>query len=108
VFRRVDPGAKARVMRVRVRFFTRLKEVVGRDELELDVEERADVGVVLRKLSERYGEKFAALLYEGNERMLATHLQVLLDGSNVLGLNGLKTRLKGGSELAIIPLIMGG
>jgi len=93
---------------VKVRFLTRLKEVTGREEEEVTVGSEADVSAVLRRLGEKYGEKFGALLYEGNERLLASHLQVLLDGTNVLSLNGLRTRVKDGSMLAIIPLIAGG
>lgn len=95
-------------MLVKVRFLTRLKEVTGKEEEEVVVDGRADVGMVLKKLGEEYGWRFSALLYEGDSGALASHLQILLDGLNVLTLDGLRTSLRDGSVLAIIPLVSGG
>jgi molybdopterin converting factor small subunit len=43
-----------------------------------------------------------------NDGQLQTSLQIFVDGQNIQGHKGLETILRDGSELVIIPLIMGG
>ena len=93
-------------MRIKARFFTILREMTGKREDILNVENDANVGRVLESLSETYGSDFSEYLFKG--RRLRDHIQILVDGRNIKTLNGLDTRLEEDSTLAIIPPVGGG
>jgi molybdopterin synthase sulfur carrier subunit len=93
-------------MIVKVRFFTVLRELIGKREEEVLVHEGASVREVLDILSARYGREFSDYLFEGSR--LKEHIQILLNGTNIMILNGLETRLGEGSTLAVIPPMEGG
>jgi molybdopterin synthase sulfur carrier subunit len=94
-------------MRIRVRFYARLRDMTGEREEAVESKEGETVGDILAGLSKRYGEAFEKYLY-GREGQIADHIQVLLDGTSVTNLQGLKTRLVDGAQMDIIPLVAGG
>jgi len=94
-------------MRVRVRFLARLQDMTGEREESFESSEEETVGDVLAGLSRRHGEAFDKYIY-GKDGQIADHIQVLLDGTSVTNLQGLKTRLRDGSQIDIIPLVAGG
>jgi len=89
-----------------VRFFTRLREITGKPEEKLDIAEDATVNDVLETLIRKYGKDFREYLLSRDESGL--YLQFLIDGRNVTQLDGLKTKLRQGNTLAIIPPVGGG
>jgi molybdopterin synthase sulfur carrier subunit len=93
-------------MRIRVRFFTILRELIGKREEEALVQDGASVKEVLDLLSERYGKEFSDYLFEGKK--LREHIQILLNGTNIMTLEGVETRLKDDCTLAVIPPMEGG
>jgi len=93
-------------MRIRVRFFTVLRELTGKSEEELEVKEEADVEDILDLLSGKYGERVTDYLFE--EGKVRSQIQILLDGKKIGGLDGLKTKLRDRETLAIIPPVGGG
>lgn len=97
-------------MRVSVRFFTSLREIVGKREetLEFSAGERVTVGVVLRRLVECYGKGFSDYVYDWKTGEVKGFLQFLVNGRSASTLNGLETELKDGDVLAIIPPVGGG
>lgn len=97
-------------MKVSVRFFTTLREIVGKREesLEFPKDERVTVGKVLEKLAERYGKGFAEYVYEGKSGDVKGFLQFLINGRSASTLKGLETELVDGDVLAIIPPVGGG
>ncbi|MEM3695890.1 MAG: ubiquitin-like small modifier protein 1 [Candidatus Bathyarchaeia archaeon] len=97
-------------MRVSVRFFTSLREIVGKREetLEFSDDERVTVDSVLRRLSERYGKDFDDYLYDSKTGEVKGFLQFLINGRSASTLKGLETELSDGDVLAIIPPVGGG
>src|SRR5579862_6272384 len=81
-------------MRVRVLFFGRLKEIVGRSEEDAELTEGSRLGDLLARYSERYPE-FAG--FRGS--MVASVNQVLVDWQE---------RLSAGDEVAFLPPVSGG
>jgi molybdopterin synthase sulfur carrier subunit len=96
-------------MRVSVRFFTSLREMIGKREetLEFSDGERVTVGAVLKRLAELYGKGFVEYVYDVNGEVKG-FLQFLINGRSASTLNGLETMLKDGDVLAIIPPVGGG
>lgn len=92
---------------VTVKFFTTLREIVGKKEEKIELSRATTLDSLLRVLSQRYGKEFNDYIYDelGNVR---GHLQFLVNGRSVTTLRGLKTKLKGGDQIAILPPVGGG
>jgi molybdopterin synthase sulfur carrier subunit len=97
-------------LQVSVRFFTSLRETVGKKEETLAFSEGSKVTVdaVLKALAQRYGKSFVDYLYDEKTGEVKGFLQFLVNGKSVVALNGLQTELKDGDVLAILPPVGGG
>lgn len=94
-------------VKVLVRFFTTLREITGKKEEQIELSKSASVNSVLKKLSENYGADFNDYMFDelGDVR---SHLEILVNGRSVSTLSGLKTKLKDGDQVAILPPVGGG
>ncbi|MGQ9545235.1 MAG: ubiquitin-like small modifier protein 1 [Candidatus Bathycorpusculaceae bacterium] len=96
-------------MQVSVRFFTSLREIVGKREETLEFSDnRVTVDAVLKRLAERYGKDFVDYLYDSKTGEVKGFLQFLINGRSASTLRGLETELSDGDVLAIIPPVGGG
>ncbi len=96
-------------LQVKVRFFTSLREIVGKREesLAYDDIERITVNSVLEELTRKYGKPFEQYVYESIGQPKG-FLQFLINGISITTLNGLDTELRNGDVLAILPPVGGG
>jgi len=94
-------------IKVTVRFFTTLREITGRKEEQVGFSKVLTVNSLLRQLSRKYGKKFDDYMFDelGD---VQSHLQILVNGQSVTTMHGLKTRLKEGDQVAILPPVGGG
>ncbi len=92
---------------VRVKFFTTLREIVGKKEEYMQLSDPATLEALLEQLSEKHGEEFEDYVYDGNGRM-REQLQVLVNGKSVSEDTRMKTKLHEGDEIAILPPVGGG
>lgn len=96
-------------MEVKVRFFTVLRETVGKREeiLSFTDDAKVTVGSALKLLAQKYGAPFAQYVYaeKGQPRGF---LQFLINGVSTQNLKGLETELGNGDVLAILPPVGGG
>jgi sulfur-carrier protein len=97
-------------MQVKVRFFTSLREIIGKKEESLTFIEREKVTLdtVLNVLSDKYGKPFTEYVYENETNKPKGFLQFLINGNSTITLEGLKTELKDGDVLAVLPPVGGG
>ena len=97
-------------MQVSVRFFTSLRELVGKKEETLEFPEDTTVTVdsVLNVLKQRYGEPFVEYVYHPETGDVKGFLELLVNGTSASTLNGLQTELATGDVLAILPPVGGG
>jgi MoaD family protein len=97
-------------LKVSVRFFTSLREIIGKKEetLEFSDDEKVTVDTVLRILSHEYGRSFVDYVYDPVTREVKGFLQFLVNGKSTTSLNGLQTKLKDGDVLAVLPPVGGG
>jgi len=103
----MPPESKKASIRVKVKFFTALREIVGKKEEQVELSRSLRVEALLRQLSKTYGKEFEDYVYDelGNIR---EHLQFLVNGKSITALEGLKTKLKEGDQVAILPPVGGG
>lgn len=92
-------------MNLTLRFFATFREAVGRKTVESEFEDAATVGDVLAELESEYDGLAGSLLEDGD---LAPMINVLLDGREVLHIDGVETRLSDGDTLSIFPPVAGG
>ena len=97
-------------MEVKVRFFTNLREIVNKREQTLTFTEgeKVTVDLVLKTLSQKYGNPFIEYVYNGKTGQPKNFLQFLVNGNSTSTLNGLETELKNCDVLAILPPVGGG
>ena len=97
-------------MQVKVRFFTNLREIVNKREENLSFasDEKVTVDLVLKTLAEKYGAPFTEYVFNGKTGQPKGFLQFLVNGTSTSTLNGLRTELKDGDVLAILPPVGGG
>ncbi len=94
-------------IKVVVKFFTTLREIVGKKEELLEFSKPITVDAMLKQLSKRYGKDFDDYMFDelGDVR---GHLQVLINGRSVSTMQGLNTQLKDADQMAILPPVGGG
>jgi molybdopterin synthase sulfur carrier subunit len=97
-------------MKVKIRFFTILREITNNREetLNLPDNQKATVATVLKLLSEKYGKPFDTYVFEAETGQVKGFLQFLINGNSASTLNGLDTALSDGDVLAILPPVGGG
>ncbi|HJW66117.1 MAG TPA: MoaD family protein [Candidatus Bathyarchaeia archaeon] len=97
-------------MRVSVRFFTSLREIIKKKEetLEFSDSEKVTIGMVLETLSQKHSKNFTDYVYDVKTHEVRGFLQFLVNGKSASTLNGLQTELNDGDVLAILPPVGGG
>jgi len=95
-------------MRVKVKFFALVRELTGKREEMVDLNDQATVRTLLDKLVEEYGIKFRDYVFDPGSKEPKGHIQFLMDGRNITLMQGLDTPLKEDASLAILPPVGGG
>jgi molybdopterin synthase sulfur carrier subunit len=97
-------------LKISIRFFTSLREIVGTREetLEFTKTEKVTVNNVLQTLAQQHGKAFVDYVYDAKSERVKGFLQFLVNGQSTATLSGLETKLEDGDVLAIIPPVGGG
>jgi molybdopterin synthase sulfur carrier subunit len=95
-------------MKVKVKFFAIVRELAGRKEEVVDLDDQATVRILLDKLVAEHGAKFRDYILDPASNEPKGHVQFLMDGRNITLMQGLETILKEGASLAILPPVGGG
>ena len=94
-------------IKVTVRFFTTLREIIGKKEELLEFSKPVSVQVVLKQLSRRHGKDFDDYIFDELGDVQG-HLQILINGKSISTMRGLKTQLNDADQVAILPPVGGG
>ena len=94
-------------MKIKVRFFTSLREITGKKEDEIQSPNIITVEELLAHLSKKYGKYFTEYLYDKKGKV-QTYIQVLINGRGIKVFQGFETKLKEGDTVAIFPPVGGG
>jgi molybdopterin synthase sulfur carrier subunit len=92
-------------MKVRVKAFAMLRDMVGKESL-IDLPDGSTVRNLLDRIASRHrdfqGHVFAS------DGSLSSFVTVLVNGRNILHIDGLQTLISDGDEVAIFPPVAGG
>lgn len=93
-----------------MRFFTTLREIIGKREelITFADDEDAIVEKLLKKLAKRHGKSFTDYVYDSRTGEVRGFIQLLVNGRSTSTLEELNTKLKNGDVVAIIPPVGGG
>ena len=94
-------------MKIKVKFFTSLREITGKKVDEIQSTGIIPVKELLSHLSKKFGKEFTEYLYDEEEKV-RTYIQVLINGKSINSLKGFETELKEGDTVAILPPAGGG
>jgi|GEM_PF-186141 len=95
------------VMRVNVKFFAALRDIVGGWNVDLSLPEGTTVGETLEALAKQYGERFRSYVYD-KKGGVQEYLIFLINGESIHAMKGFETHLREGDSLVILPPIGGG
>ncbi|MGM0419515.1 MAG: ubiquitin-like small modifier protein 1 [Bacillota bacterium] len=94
-------------MGIQVKLFSLFRKYISDRELELPAEETKTVQDMISILDERYEDVFSQKLI-GDEGTVNPGAIILINGHNILHLDGLDTELNEGDKVAIFPPSAGG
>jgi MoaD family protein len=94
-------------MRVKVKTFSVIRDVLGKDVVEIDVDNPATVSEVFRVLLRTYGEPFREKIWDPETGEIAPFL-IRLNDEMISSKHDIHQQIKEGDELAIIFPIGGG
>ncbi len=95
-------------MKIKVRYFTTLRELARTLEEEIEMENGATLGDLLEKIVLKYGEAAFNYLYDRKSGAVDPSIQFLINGVSMRNLQGVRTELKDENVVAIVPPIGGG
>ena len=93
-------------MKVKVKFYAHLPDLVGKKEInEVDCEEGATISTLLDWLF--MDLKIKDALFD-QEQKIKSNISILKNGREIKFLDGLETSVNSGDEIAVFPLVVGG
>jgi len=92
-------------LKIIVKTFATLREIFGgTGMLYLELPEGSTIEDLLKKLEEQYGSRLDISRLVGEN----PNVKVLVNGREIMYLDGLRTRLRDGDSVAFIPPVAGG
>ncbi len=91
-----------------MKHFATIREIVGKKEETLEVENGTTLVDLLHILSKMYGPHFADYVYDKETGAPKEYLQFLINGRSARSLDGFRTKIVGDCQFAIIPPVGGG
>jgi molybdopterin converting factor small subunit len=95
-------------MKITLHTILELKQVIGQKQIEIELPDGLIMESFLAYMKHRWGEQIAPHLIDPASGGFHSHLRVMVNGQTIQFLQGMKTVLKEGDEVLILPLISGG
>jgi len=96
-------------LKVKVEFLGHVRNVIGSErEEEVEISEGSSIADLLMMLSEKYGEPFKRAVYEKSGADVKSNYIITVNGYLLNQLNGVKTKLKNGDQVILLPIVSGG
>ena len=95
---------------MKVKFFATFRDMVNLKELEMDIPLTKSKSPTIKMLLDDIIEKYPLLQTEiyNDDGTVRKMTHILVNGRNIIHLDGLQTRIKSSDEVALIPPVGGG
>lgn len=94
-------------MKVKVRTFANLRDIVGNGEIEYDIEQGNNLGYLLQNMCQRYGKSFEHQIKDRTTGAMIPFL-LLLNGKTFRSVTDLNTPINEGDVVTIMLPFDGG
>ena len=96
-------------MKVTIDYLGSIKQTLGLKQAEkVQIKDTALVSDLLSLLAKKYGEPFKKNVYDPEDLDLKAHYILSINGLLLNQLSGIKTKLKDGDHLILMPVVTGG
>lgn len=96
-------------MKIKVEYLGHVKHVIGSGrEEEVEIVDDASITDLLMMLSEKYGATFKKAVYERSSADVKPNYIMTVNGYLLNQLDGVKTKLKNGDHVTLLPIVSGG
>jgi MoaD family protein len=94
---------------VKVEYLGHIRNILGnKREEDVELKEAASVADLLMVLSDKYGESFKKAVYETGGSDVKSNFMTTVNGFLLNQLNGVRTVLKQGDHVILMPVVSGG
>ena len=95
-------------MNITVRSAVYIADALGGRTIEVELNDGADISVLITHLSETYGESFRNHIFHEDGSVKDGWFAITLNGRNIFAYEGFGCPLKEGDDVLILPAISGG
>jgi MoaD family protein len=95
-------------MRIRLRFLSTMRHIVGENEKVIEINKEATVGDLLRLILTTYGKNMTTLLFEEDNKSVRDDILILINDVDMGVLEGVDTVLSEEDEVTLMPIAHGG
>jgi molybdopterin synthase sulfur carrier subunit len=95
-------------MKVTLHTILGIKDVIGQRLTKIEIPDGSTIEDFLTFVRERWGEELSARLFHPNSVEVLPYVRVMINGQSINFLEGMKTPLKEGDEVLILPPASGG
>jgi sulfur-carrier protein len=95
-------------MKITLHTILGIKQAIGQGTIEIDFPQESTIENFLAYMKERWGGKLYPHLFSPEDDTVYPHVRIMVNGQTIQYLQGMKTPLKEGDEVLILPLASGG
>jgi molybdopterin synthase sulfur carrier subunit len=95
-------------MKITIHTILGIKQVIGQKITEIDLPAESTMEDFIAYIKNRWGDKLSALLFDPNDGTVFPHVRIMVNGQTIQFLQGMKTLLKEGDEILLLPPASGG
>ena len=94
-------------MAVTFKFIGSLRSISGKSKFTLNLEDNVPLSEAVKRISDEL-PKLSLVLMDSDREIASSNALILVNGKDISVLNGLKTLLKDGDEVTLVPILHGG
>ena len=95
-------------MRVKIRYLGPVRVLLNKKEEVVELPVKVTLAELLNKLSKLYGSGFNEEVFDSDSKRIREGLVVTVNGIAISQLNGIRTELKEGDAVTLLPFFAGG